>query len=75
MRQVLNIWSTRNLSLMGRIAIVKTLGISLLTYHMMNLEMPNTGLKALEKIIYEYIWQGKHKAKIYFVSSFRLLVG
>ena len=64
MRQVLNIWSTRNLSLMGRIAIVKTLGISLLTYHMMNLEMPNTGLKALEKIIYEYIWQGKHKAKI-----------
>ena len=64
MRQVFRIWSQRNLSLLGRIAIVKTLGISLLTYCMTNLDMPDYGLKALEKIIYEYIWQGKNKAKI-----------
>ena len=64
MRQILRIWSLRNLSLLGRINIVKTLGISLLTYHMMNLEMPDYGLKAIEKILYEFIWGGKGKAKV-----------
>ena len=64
MRQIFRLWSVRNLSLNGRVNIAMTLEKSLLTYHIMNLEMPENGLRAIEQIVYEYIWQGKRRAKI-----------
>ena len=64
MKKILANWQYRHLTLYGKIMVAKTLGVSLLTYCMMNLPMPKELLEVMEDIIYEFIWGGKKKAKI-----------
>ena len=64
MRKILQLWLHTSSNLIGRIIVAKTLGLSLLTYPMMNLDMPKGMLLAIEDMIYEYIWKDRKKTKI-----------
>jgi exonuclease III len=55
----LNIWRQRNLSLKGKILIVKTFGLSQLIYSMQATHIKESDLKLIETIIYRFIWNIK----------------
>ena len=59
LKKVLNIWLARDLSIYGRINIVKTLALSKLTFVCSVLENPPMFSEEVNKIIYEYIWKYK----------------
>ena len=59
LKKILNIWSSRDLSIYGRINIVKTLALSKLTFVCSALETPESFTDEVNKIIFDYIW--KHK--------------
>jgi len=54
----LNLWKTRNLTLLGRVQVVKAQALSLLQYVGNNLETPEWALKDINKLIYKFIWKG-----------------
>ncbi len=55
----LNIWRQRNLTLQGKILIVKTFDISQLIYSLQATTIRNTELKKIEDIIFRFIWNTK----------------
>ena len=59
MEKTLNSWKRRNLTLCGKINIVKTLGISKLIYNASVLVIPEFFIKEVEKLIFNFIWDGK----------------
>jgi len=59
-RNCLKIWNLRQLSLFGRIEIVKTLGISRLIYILSLLPSPGSEyLDTIEKELISFIWKNK----------------
>ena len=59
MKKVLNLWSGRRLSILGRIAIVKTLALSKLVYNCSVLDTPTDFAKEVNKVIFPFIWNFK----------------
>ena len=59
MKTQLQIWRGRNLSLLGRIQIVKTFGISQILYVSNMLSITNEEMRAIKDIIANFIWNGK----------------
>ena len=49
----------RNLTLYGKINIVKTFGLSKLIYNSSVLVVPENLIKEIEKLIFSFIWDGK----------------
>ena len=60
LKKLLNIWSSRDLSIYGRINIVKTLAISELTFICSVLDTPNRFTDEVNNIIFRYIWKNKN---------------
>ena len=61
MKKVLNAWSRRNLTPFGRITVIKLLFISKITHLLMNLPEPEESfLKELNKLLYNFLWNGKN---------------
>ena len=61
MKKVLNAWSRRNLFPFGRMTVLKSLVISKITHILMNLPDPKESfLKELDKILYNFLWNGKN---------------
>ncbi len=60
----LNIWRQRNLSLEGKILIVKTFGISQLIYSIQSTRIRMEDLALIESIIFRFIWNIKKDNKI-----------
>ena len=60
LKKTLNIWSSRDISIYGRINIVKTLALSKLTFVYSVLETPESFTEEVNKIIHDYIWKYKH---------------
>ncbi len=56
-------WRGRDLSLIGRIAIVKAQGIFQIQYLASNIIMPQIYVKEINKLIYNFIWKGLDKIK------------
>ena len=52
-------WKRRKLTLHGRIEIVKTLGLSKLIYNTSVLEIPDSYVKEINKLTFNFIWEGK----------------
>ena len=52
-------WKARNLSLSGRILIVKSLGISKFTLAVSVLHVPDSKIKVINRELYAFIWNGK----------------
>ena len=63
MKKILNVWLGKPLTILGKIRIAKTLLVSILTFPMLNLEIPIAMAEVIEDIIYKFIW-GAKKAKI-----------
>ena len=59
MEKVLNIWKCRRLTLIGKINIVKTLALSKLIFNSSNLYLPLHVIDAANKMIFDFIWEGK----------------
>ena len=61
MKKVLNVWSRRNLTPFGRITVIKSLVISKIAHFLMNLPDPEESfLKELNKLLYNFLWNGKN---------------
>lgn len=59
-KDILHIWSNRDLTPYGKIAIVKSLGLSQLIFILSVLpNPPQHFIKELESVIYKFIWSGK----------------
>ena len=60
LKKTLNIWSSRDISIYGRINIVKTLALSKLTFVCSVLDTPDSFTGEVNKIIFDYIWKYKN---------------
>ena len=60
LKKVLNIWSSRDISIYGRVNIVKTLAISKLTFICSVLDTPKEFTDEVNNIIFDYIWKYKN---------------
>ena len=59
-QQVLQIWTSRSLTLEGKIIIFKTLAISKIVYLALIITMPNAIIVELEKIQKTFLWRNSH---------------
>ena len=59
LEKTLNSWKRRNLTLYGKINIVKTFGLSKLIYNTSVLVIPENFVKEIDKLIFNFIWDGK----------------
>ena len=63
LKSQLNIWKSRNLSLIGKIQIIKTFAISQVMFVTNMLAVPKAFVTDLNKIMFNYVWNGKDKVK------------
>ena len=59
MDRILRMWSTRHLTLLGRILIIKTFAVSQLIYLAQSIALSEKSCKAAIRIIFKYLWN-KH---------------
>ena len=60
LKKVCHAWCNRKLTLLGKILVVNTLMSSLFVFKMLTLnDMPNDVLQEANRLITEYIWEGK----------------
>ena len=59
LEKTLNNWKRRKLTLIGKIHIVKTLGLSKLIYSASVLAMSKHTVERINKIIFNFLWDGK----------------
>ena len=60
-KKVLNAWSRKNLTPFGRITVIQSLVISKITLLLMNLPDPEEiFFKELNKLLYNFLWNGKN---------------
>ena len=63
-RNILNSWKQRDLTIFGKILLIKSYALSNIMYSTTVLVPNNDFLKTLEEIIFEFLWKGKqHKVK------------
>lgn len=55
----LNLWKQRQLSIEGKVLLVKTFGISQLTHSLQTCHIKPQDLKRVEQIIFNFIWNSK----------------
>ena len=58
-KKVLDLWSQRDLSLIGKITIMKSLAFSLLTYQCCSIEPPDKFIDEVTDIAFKFLWSGK----------------
>ena len=58
-----NMWKQRNLSLIGKVQIIKTFGISQLIFITNMLSVPSEILKQADNILHTFLWNGPDKVK------------
>jgi len=60
LKKIVNIWLSRDISICGRVNIVKTLAISKLTFICSALDTPKGFTDEVNNIIFDYIWKYKN---------------
>ena len=63
LRQELNVWKQRNLTLFGKIQIIKSFGISKFIYLFSSVLIPTWVVKEIETIFYNFLWKGKDRVR------------
>ena len=56
MEGLLRSWSTRRLTLLGKVLIVKTFAIAKVIYLMQSFTLSEVSYKAIEKVIFKFLW-------------------
>jgi hypothetical protein len=59
----LNIWKMRNLTLEGKILIVKTFGLSQILYSLQSTSIEDKDIKFIENVIFRFIWNVRQDNK------------
>jgi exonuclease III len=59
LKRQLHWWKARDLSLLGRVLIVKTIALSKFTHLASIIVIPQKVIKEVNSLIYEFVWQGK----------------
>ena len=63
-QKLLNAWSKRHLTPLGKIAVIKSLVVSKITYLTMNIPDPTEGfIQELEKMLFDFLWNMARKIK------------
>ena len=62
-QSVLNQWKRRNLTMLGKITVMKSLAISKITYSVTNTAEIDNFTQKLNKILYSYLWDKKERIK------------
>ena len=62
MEKLLRTWSTRRLTLLGKILVLKTYAFSQLIYLMQSISLGEASRKAANKVIYKYLWNRNYDA-------------
>ena len=60
-KKLINIWSSRGLSLYGKVTIIKSLLLPKVVYTSSLLPTPEHIIKELNHLIYNFLWRGKDK--------------
>jgi hypothetical protein len=63
LQKLLDSWRSRNLTLFGRVLIIKTFGIPQLLFSASLLHVPDGLIKKANKILYNFIWGARDKIK------------
>ena len=58
-KRILNQWSHRHLTLIGKITVIKTLCISKINYTIASIETPNWFLSEIKNMFETFLWNGK----------------
>ena len=61
MKKLINIWSSRGLSLHGEVTVIKSLVLPKLVYISSLLPTPQTIIKEVNQLIFNFLWKGKDK--------------
>ena len=61
MKSLLNIWSSKNLTLLGKITVIKSMVIPKIVYKASHLPavLPDTLIKQVNQILFKFIWGAK----------------
>lgn len=59
MKNIINTWKGRNLTMLGRVQIIKSFLISQLTYVSSVLDIPADILKDINKLVFNFVWDGR----------------
>ena len=62
-KKKLHLWNWRNLTILGRIQLVKTIVIPIFMYRASLLSVHKAIIKEANKLIFQFIWKGKNKVK------------
>ena len=63
LEKTLNMWKKRELSIFGKIIIIKTLAISKITFLLLNLISPNDTIKKIKTLLFNFIWGKRDRIK------------
>ena len=58
-KNCLNTWELRRLTLLGKITVLKSLVVSLLVYIFSPLKTNQTAIEEINKLFYQFLWNGK----------------
>ena len=58
-QKILNVWKPRSLTPLGRITIIKTLILPKFNHLFASLPTPDKIINELNKILFDYLWEGK----------------
>ena len=59
----LEVWKSRDLTLLGKILIIKTLGLSKISYVATVLPCPESVIRSIQKLFYDFLWKGKDRIR------------
>ena len=60
-KKLANIWSSRGLSIYGKVTVIKSLILPKLIYISSLLPTPNNIIKELNQLLFNFLWKGKDK--------------
>lgn len=63
MTRIINFWRLRDLTIYGKIVLIKTLILSKLTYKAGVINIPEQLLTGIERLIFRFLWKGPDKIK------------
>jgi len=61
-KKLLNLWSSRGLSLSGKVTVIKSLVIPKFVYMRSLMSVADDFVKELNRLIYKFLWNGTEKA-------------
>ena len=59
MKKIMSSWSARNLTLLGKIAILKSLVVSQIVYLLSSSPSPPAVMKEINCLLYDFLWDSK----------------